>query len=150
MKKWSDILASLFFASIGIGVMLKAIQLRIGTATEPQPGFFPFLGGITITILSGILLVQAWRGKSAGVQSFGNLRRPAFLILGLFFYTFLFNALGYIISTTLLAAIVLYILETRSGWVLAGVSLSLSIGTFILFDRLLSMSLPKGILAIIF
>lgn len=150
MKKWSDILASLFFAFIGMGVMLKAIQLRIGTATEPQPGFFPFLGGITITILSGILLVQAWRGKSAGAQSFGNLRRPSLLILGLFFYIFLFNPLGYIISTTLLAAIVLYILETRPWWVLAGVSLSLSIGTFLLFDRLLSMSLPKGILAIIF
>jgi putative tricarboxylic transport membrane protein len=149
MKKWSDIIASLFFAFIGMGVMLKAVQLRIGTATEPQPGFFPFLGGITITILSGFLLVQAWRGRSAGTQSFGNLRRPSLLILGLFFYVFLLDALGYIISTTLLAAIVLYIMETKPWWVLAGVSLSLSIGTFILFDRLLSMPLPKGILTII-
>lgn len=149
MKKWSDIIAGFFFAFIGMGVMFKAVQLRIGTATEPQPGFFPFLGGITITILAGMLLIKAWRGRSIGAQPFGNLRRPALLILGLFFYVFLLDALGYIISTTLLAAVVLYILETRPWWVVAGVSFSLSVGTFALFDRLLSMSLPKGILTII-
>lgn len=147
MRKLSDILASLFFALIGIGAIIEAIKLRVGTATEPQPGFFPFLGGVVITILSMVLFSQAWRGKSAGSQTFGDLWRPASLILGLFFYISVLNFLGYIISTTILGAIVLCIMDTKPWWVLGGVSLFLSIGTYILFDRLLSMPLPSGILA---
>jgi putative tricarboxylic transport membrane protein len=146
MRRLSDILGSLFFALIGIGTAIEAIKLRVGTATEPQPGFFPFLGGVVITILSMVLFSQAWRGKSAGSQMFGDLWRPAFLILGLFFYISVLDFLGYILSTTILCAIVLRIMDTKRWWVLIGVSLILSIGTYGLFDRLLSMPLPCGIL----
>lgn len=146
MRKLGDLLAGFFFTFIGVGATIGAIKLRVGTATEPQPGFFPFLGGVAITILSAILLIQAWRGRSVGIQTLGDLWRPTALILGLIFYISVLNFLGYIISTTILSAIVLRIMDTKSWWVLTGVGFILAIMTYILFDRLLSMPLPSGIL----
>jgi hypothetical protein len=54
---------------------------------------------------------------------------------------------GYVISTIMLSAVVLRVLETKSWWVLAVVSLVLSIGSYLLFVRLLGVTLPNGILA---
>jgi putative tricarboxylic transport membrane protein len=146
VRNWVDVLASLFFGFIGVGVIVGAIKLRIGTATEPQPGFFPFLGGIALILLCIILLFQAWRGRTAA-HPFGELKRPAILILGLVFYVAVMDFLGYVIATVILSALVLFIMDTERWWVLVGVSLFLSLGTFYLFDRLLAMPLPEGLLA---
>lgn len=146
MRKLGDVLASLFFTFLGIGVTIAAIKLRMGTATEPQPGFFPFLGGVALTIFSVILFVQAWRGRGIETQILGSFFRPAILILGLIVYIFILDLVGYIIATTILSAIVLQIMDTKPWWVLAAVSLVLSIGSYILFDWLLGVTLPKGML----
>ena len=43
MRKGGDIFASIFFICIGVGFAVGGIRLHLGTPTEPQPGFFPFL-----------------------------------------------------------------------------------------------------------
>jgi len=35
----------------------------------------------------------------------------------------------------------------KTGWKLVAISVGLSLGTYVLFDRLLDLSLPAGILA---
>jgi hypothetical protein len=56
------------------------------------------------------------------------------------------ETLGYIIATALLSAVMLRVLETKFRMLLP-VSLLLAIGSYILFDRLLGVSLPGGPLA---
>ena len=146
MRKSGDVLASLFLIFVGMGVIIGGSKLSIGTVREPQAGFFPFVGGVSLIVLCLILLIQGLRGRSAGIQAFGELLRPVFLILGMVVYILLFDLVGYIIATIILSIIVLRILDTKSWWVIAGVSFSLAVGTYILFDRLLSMPLPGGIL----
>ena len=63
-------------------------------------------------------------------------------MIGLLAYVLLFDPAGYIIATIVLSVIVLRILDTKSWWVIGGVSLLLAFGTFFLFDRLLGMPLP--------
>ncbi len=147
MRKLGDFLASLVLIFIGAGVIIGAIKLRVGSATEPQPGFFPFVGGVLLIVLSSILLVQAWRGRSLGAKAFGELGRPILLISGMVVYIAIFDWVGYVLATIMLSAVILRILETRSWWVLTVVSLVLSVGSYILFDRLLGVTLPGGILA---
>jgi putative tricarboxylic transport membrane protein len=146
MRSLSDVWGSLFCGCLGIGFIVGSIKLRLGTATEPQPGFFPFLGGIFLFLLSSILFVRALRGCT-GETTFGNLRRPAILILGLVFYVSLLDSVGYIIATTCLAAIVLLVMDTQPRWLVAGTSLSLALVTYFLFNQLLGMPLPGGILS---
>ena len=146
MKSRTDLWTSVILGGAGGGVIVAAVGLRIGTATQPQPGFFPLLGGGLLVVLSTVLFVQAWRGRTASVV-FGDLRRPAGLLGGLVLYVAVLNPLGYVIATTVLAAVVLWIMDTRSGWQIVGGSLALSVGTYFLFARLLSMPLPGGVLA---
>jgi putative tricarboxylic transport membrane protein len=146
MRKTGELTAGLFFTFIGIGVIIEGLRLHLGTITEPLPGFFPFLSGVTLAGLSSILLVRAFYGPSQPIRSFKNLWRPAILIAGLVFYISIFDLAGYIISTLILAFIILRIMDTKPWWVIVLASLILAVGSYFLFDRLLDVSLPGGLL----
>jgi putative tricarboxylic transport membrane protein len=147
MRKVGDILVAIFFLFFAMVFTVGGIRLRLGTPTEPQPGFFPFLGGMTLIVLAGILLVQGWQGKSSGTEAFGKLWGPLILIVGLVAYVAALEITGYIIATTILSAIVLRILEAKSLWVLSVISLSLGVGSYFIFAELLGVPLPAGVFA---
>ncbi len=146
MRKPGEIAVGICFLGIGIGFTIGAIRLQIGKPTEPQPGFFPFLGGVILIVLSAIFLFQAQLGRTGETQAFGKLRSPSIVVLGLILYVAGLEPLGYIVATALLSAAVLRVLETKFR-VLFPVSLLLAIGSYILFDRLLGVTLPGGLLA---
>ncbi len=146
MRKTGDVVASLILIAVGTAVLFASVPLQVGTPREPQPGFFPFVSGSILIVLALLLLINAYRGRTAGMQAFGQLWRPITLIVGLFFYSIVLDPLGYVIATIVLSAVILRVLDTKSWWKLAGVSFGLSMGTYLLFDRLLGVSLPHGIL----
>jgi len=146
MRKPGEIAVGICFLGIGIGFMIGAIRLQIGKPTEPQPGFFPFLGGVILIVLSAIFLFQAQLGRTGETQAFGRLRSPGIVVLGLILYVAGLQSLGYVLATALLSAAVLRVLETKFRMLLP-VSLLLAIGSYILFDRLLGVTLPGGLLA---
>ena len=147
MIQKGDLFASLFGILLGAAVIIGSIRLRLGTPTEPQPGFYPFMAGIILIVLCGILLIRAFSGRSPGGETIGEIRRPVILILGLFVYSVVLDLLGYVIATVILSGVVLCVLDTKGWWKIAVISLVLSCGTYFLFDRLLDVSLPVGILA---
>ena len=147
MKRVGDFVASIFGMLLSGAVMIGAYRLRLGTPMEPQPGFFPFLAGAVLFVLCVILLLQVFFGRSHGAEAFGELWRPVVLIIGLFAYSVVLDLLGYIIATIILSAVVLRVLGVKIGWKLVAISVGLSVGTYVLFDRLLDLSLPGGILA---
>lgn len=146
MRKRGDIAAGFFCIFFGATMMIGAIKLRLGTPSEPQPGFFPFVAGIILVVLSAILLIRAFSGRGEGAEPFGELWRPAILAIGLFLYSLLLDSMGYIIATIILSMVVLRVLDTKAWLKLAAISLILSVGTYFLFDRLLDVPLPLGIL----
>jgi len=146
VKKRGDIVGSFFGTFIGVAVMIGAIRLRLGTPSEPQPGFFPFVAGVILVVLCVILLLRAFSGRGEGADPFGELWRPAILAIGLFTYSLLLDSMGYIITTIILSLVVLRVLDTKTWLKLVAISLILSIGTYFLFDRLLDVPLPRGIL----
>jgi putative tricarboxylic transport membrane protein len=147
MKNLTDMAGSLVLILLGIGAVIGAIGLRVGTPTEPQPGFFPFLSGAFIIILSSIIFVQGCLGRSKSKISLGEIQRPAMLVAVLIVFVALLEPLGYVIASPFVVALVLRIMGIKSWRVLLVTSLALSIGTFVLFDRLLGITLPVGILS---
>jgi putative tricarboxylic transport membrane protein len=146
MRRKGDVLGSLFCILIGGAVMIASARLRLGTPGEPQPGFFPFTAGMILAGLALILLIQALLGRGQKAEAFGELWRPVILIIGLLVYSIVLDFLGYVVATIILSVVILRVLDTKTWWKLAAVSLVLSIGTYLLFDRLLGVELP-GILA---
>ncbi len=147
MKNRGDILASLLLILIGIGAVIGAIGLQVGTPTEPQPGFFPFLSGAAIILFSLIILVRGFFGRMEGKGSFGEIRRPAMLVGVLIVFVALLEPLGFIITSLVAIALVLLIMGVKSWKALLISTFAFSIGTFLLFDRLLGITLPAGVLA---
>jgi len=147
-SKKSDIVAALFFAAIGIAVCIAGSRYGIGEISKPAPGFFPFWSGVLVLAVSAILFFQALRGTSSGNQRFGKLGRLVVLWAALIAYVLLLDSVGYLIVTAILSLTCLQIIEIeRSWWKSVLISLALALGSYFLFDRLLRVTLPAGILA---
>jgi len=147
MGNRSDIIGSVLLILVGIGVVVESIRLKVGTPLMPQPGFFPFLGGLLLIGLSIVLLVQGWLGRSEQKQeAFGELRRPVILIVSMSVYTAILDPVGYVLPTIAIAVLILRVLGVTSWKVLILASVGLSVGTYILFGRLLGIDLPAGVL----
>jgi putative tricarboxylic transport membrane protein len=144
----ADLWAGSVLGLVGLGVVVGAIRLHIGTPLHPQPGFFPFLGGVALTFLSAILLVQAALGRSTGSEVFGKVGPPAIVVAGMGLYAAVLEPAGYIPATTLVACLILRVLGVRSWWTLSLTSLILSCGTYLLFARVLGIDLPVGVLSL--
>jgi len=145
-RKKGDILAGLFFIFMGIGTIWEALKLQLGTASKPQPGFFPFLGGFFLIAFSAILVIRAMQGKSTGGKRFKVLGPPAIMVVTLYIYISILNFVGYCIATIPLSMVVLRVLDTKKWSVLLSRSVILSVITYFLFKKLLEVPLPNGIL----
>jgi putative tricarboxylic transport membrane protein len=149
MRKSGDIVVGLFFLAVGIVFMIGAVKLKVGVPTEPRPGFFPFIDGIILTGLSILFLIEAWGGKSGETRAFGKMGGPVLVVLTLVLYVATIETLGYVITTTILSAVVLNVMETKPR-VLVLMSLILAVASYLLFDRLLGVTLPRGLLTAFF
>jgi putative tricarboxylic transport membrane protein len=140
-----DLLAGVLLGVLGVAAVAGAVGLRIGTPLRPQPGFFPFLGACALSLLSATLMLQAWLGRSTGSEAFGEVGRPATLVAGMAVYVGVLEPLGYVPATLLLAGLILRVLRVTSWRAVAVSSAALSIGTYLLFRRVLGIDLPAGL-----
>ncbi len=145
-RNWGNVIASLLFLLIGVGVTIGALKLRVGTPVRPQPGFFPFVAGMIVIGLSSVLMVQGWLGRGKKAEPFGEIWRPACLVAGIAVYVAILDPLGFALATIFISVVILRILGVKSWRVLGVSSLILSFGTYFLFARLLGVELPAGIL----
>ncbi len=145
MRKTGEIVVGLCFAVIGIAFTIGAVELQIGVPTEPRPGFVPFIDGVILIALSVLFIIQVWRGRAGDSQAFGNVWGPAIVVLAMILYVATLETVGYVITTTVLSAVVLYVLDTKPR-VLVLVSLAVAVVSYLLFDRLLGVTLPPGLL----
>ncbi len=142
----SDVKAGLAFLALGIGVCIVGSRLGFGSVLAPDPGFFPWIGGVTLASLSVCLVVQALRTRAVAQASASGWARPALLLAALVLYVPLLEPLGYPLTTTGLCVVALRILNTRRWPVTLGVSAALALATYFLFNRALGVELPAGTL----
>jgi hypothetical protein len=146
MKNTGDIVGSLFLFFLGIGAVIGAIRLHVGSPTEPQPGFFPFLGGISLIVFSIIIFLKGRAGPPRKKVASGEIWRPVLLLAVMIALVAVLGRVGYVIGTFIASGLILRIMNVKSWRVLLLTSLCLSVGTYILFDKLLGIELPVGIL----
>ncbi len=147
MRTVSDLRASLVFFALSVWVCVEANRLGFGSVLAPEPGFFPWIGGVTLGGLSLALFGQAWRARGTPLQSgAGEWTRPVILLAALALYVSLLEPVGYPVATAALGVVALRILESRRWSVTLGVGVALAVGSFLLFRRGLGVELPVGVL----
>jgi hypothetical protein len=141
------VLAGVILLALGIFICHQALQLSLGQASRPGPGFVPFGLGSILVLLSLLYTFHSLRTQSGRGESKAHRGRTrTFLAIGILCFCIgLLNWLGYLISTFLLFLMWLAIIERKKWYVSLSFSL-LALVVVYYFNFLFSVQLPRGLL----
>jgi putative tricarboxylic transport membrane protein len=147
-----NFISSIILLAIAMAIILEAKKLPFGTLGSPNMGFFPLILGTLLAILSVILFGQATKEKGegsilTGVTS-GSWKKIGLAAVALFAFAFLFEFLGYMISTFLLIAFLSLAIGSQKWWLAILAAFISSVVSYLIFGLLLGASLPAGILGV--
>jgi putative tricarboxylic transport membrane protein len=135
------------FLLLSVWLCLEALQVPFGSFRMPGAGFFPLLLGITLGVLSLVLLSIDLLGDATTTTLALPVRAEVFYLMGAIFASvWLFERAGFALTMVLFLSVVLKVLG-KLGWtttvVLAFVG---SLAAYVVFGRVLMIALPSGIL----
>jgi hypothetical protein len=153
-----DGIAGLICLAISLVLLILSFGLPQMPLVPVGPGFYPRIVLIGMAILSVALLTQDWRARRPAATTpasadEGGRTRPDYGLVLLSFvvfgaYVLLLPLLGYRIATVLFVAALQALLEppaTARGWLLlAVIAIATSALTYLVFERYLSVLLPRG------
>ena len=134
------------FASINIEVLLPP------QAGMLHPGFMPGLVAILIAILSLSLVISSFRsahsdaeekkaGKLLDVREFKSVSFPSFCVI---LYYLLLPVMGFFVCTMLFTLILFRFTKALSWPMTIGMSLIITLGTYLFFSKVLQVQFPAG------
>jgi putative tricarboxylic transport membrane protein len=145
-----DRIAAIFFIIVGVFFAMYARAVEIGTWNEPGPGFLPFWAGITIFIMALGLLLKSLGKRGPVRPSFfpeaKSWRRVLATFIALIVYNFIFDYLGFALTTFLFVGALVKFIFPQSWPKTLVVALSAAIVARLLFINFLETQLPKGFL----
>jgi hypothetical protein len=144
-------IVSLFWVAFAIWVCIGSLGLKLGTFSDPGPGFLPFgagtlLGIFAIAHLCNLTFRHPEKEDTELPWRNINWRKGVYTIIALFTYAFLLPTMGYLIDTFLLMFFFFSILGRKKWWaVLIGSLIVIGI-TYFVFEIWLMVQFPKGFL----
>ena len=145
-------LAQAALIALGVGVAVESVSLGLWTRLGPGPGLLPLLLGGLLVVLAAVWAVQsllAGAGSRSEEAEPLDLRYIAVVIGSLILLAALLDLIGFQIAMALFLLLHLRWVGRR-GWLLSvGLALAGSIGTFVLFDRVLQVPLPLSSLPLL-
>jgi len=120
-----------------------------GMATQMSPSFFPTIAAILLIILGAAMIYQSF--LKSGDQKPVDISRNAVLrvILAaalLVAYTYLFQHIGFVVTSTLFFAVFAYIFGSRSYLKIVISMILIPVAVWLFFEMLFKIPLPHGIL----
>jgi putative tricarboxylic transport membrane protein len=146
-----DRISGFFWLLFSLFISYESYRLGLGTVNQPGPGFLFFWTGIVVAILAITVIVKSFKSLSLEEvkdKAFGksNVKKVLFVLVALFVYALLLERLGFFISTLLLFVFLLGLIEKKKWWFAVGVSVLVTVLSYLLFETGLQSQLPKGIL----
>ena len=142
---------SLVWLGVGIVICIGSYGLSVGTFRNPGPGFLPFITGAILTLLSLILYLQTRKpGEDSRTDKpfFTNRTRAwkaSLALIVLLAYAIGMDYLGFLVSTTIFLAFLLWVVEPQRWYIMIFGSILASVVSYTIFEILLKSPLPKGI-----
>jgi putative tricarboxylic transport membrane protein len=141
-----DRISGTIFIAIALIVVWESRIFPFGAMDRPGPGFVPILLAVGLGIAGSVVL--AYGGKS---PSFRSIKWPEWRHVSAILFTCVFMALalerlGYRITVVIMLAFLLGVVERRGIVTALTLSLGAAFGTYWLFNDILRVLLPQGIL----
>ncbi len=152
MNKAETAAGSVFVAS-GALVLLETISFPYFVEGVPGPGFLPLWIAFGIIGTGLVLAVKGMRPRLDTQEAItwpeaAGWRRVGLMLGALAVSLLLLETLGFMVTTTLFMAVVVFGLGVRSWLMLASVPLMAAISLYVIFAVWLRVPLPKGIFAV--
>lgn len=148
-----DLISSLVWLLAGLFITIKSLSsLRLGTVKNPGPGFFPLILGILLSFLSLAILIGAIFAKAEENRSLSKLWAglnwpKMFYAIGiLLIYPITLDMVGFLLTTFLVLTLLCIGIEPKKWKLGIGLSFFSSVCSYLLFDRILQVQLPRGLL----
>lgn len=136
----------LFLLLSGLMICVISIRSKLGTVTNPGPGFVPFGAGFLLLFFSLVGLFESgYMEKQAEPLAGPDWKRAIAVFFFLIGYALILTKIGYVLSTFLLMFVLFWTADHRKR-IIPVIKAGLSAGiTYIIFGKLLDCQLPKGI-----
>ena len=149
-----DRLSSLFWFIIGLYVCLHSYSLGVGKPSSPGQGFIFFLAGAALSVLSIFNFLRTFSQKPSQtiitepLWSGLKWERILLVLIGTAAYLFIFNLLGFFLSTFLFMILLFRIVES-TRWSVAIVTALITVSiTYLVFAQFLKIPFPRGFIGI--
>ncbi len=153
-----ELIASFVAAAFSLAYLIYAFFIPMPTLKQQLgPGAFPKGIGVVMLILSGIYIFQQLRGgvkedeeraviigAEEKIQGKVNLKRIVFILVLMAFYAFVFERLGYAISTFVVFMAGVFYLDRRHLMRDGIIAVISSFVLYYIFTTVLRVQLPAG------
>ena len=149
--KTADLIGGGSGIALGSYILYEGSKMPADLIMKIGPSFFPDVLAVGLIFFSLILIVYALLGRSKGESEAISLKdkgiqRALVSLVAIVAYAVLLNPLGYPIVTVLLVSGVMILLGKRGPIQIVCVSLATTFVVWLLFAKLLMLSMPMGIL----
>ena len=148
-RRSTDIATGVFLAVLGLTAAVASTGIDEGAGGQLHPRTFPMILGGLMAIGGAVLAVQAAVAKSGGAKAIawpGRDGRKLLLIAmaSLVFYVAISQVLGFVISSLIFVPGFIRYFGRYSYWVAGSCALGLAAFIYLVFIRLLQLTLPIG------
>ena len=149
--KTADLIGGGSGIALGSYILYEGSKMPADLIMKIGPSYFPNVLAVGLIFFSLILIVYALLGRSKGESEAISLKdkgvqRALVSLVAIVAYAVLLNPLGYPIVTVLLVSGVMILLGKRRPIQIVCVSLATTFVVWLLFAKLLMLSMPMGIL----
>ena len=128
-----------------LSIVYCASALLLDADFDPvNEKFYPFVLSI-LMILSSIGLFIWPSPQTTSWPKGRNVQKIGLTFCAILVYCFVLHKIGFIISASVLMGICMWVFEAKRKWIIP-VSIVTAIIFYIVFDRLLGLNLPAGLL----
>ena len=148
-KRSTDIATGVFLAALGLTAAVASTGIGEGAGGQLHPRTFPMMIGALLLIGGTVLALRAAADKRNG----GNVtawpdrngwKRLSIAMAGLAAYVAVAQALGFIISSLIFVPWFIRYFGRYSYWVACACALGIAAFIYLVFIRLLQLTLPIG------
>ena len=159
-KAFANLVASILLLVFEIWAYVQTLGFKIVKNAAVQPASFPQIMCIGMMVFTVILLVQSalklmnakeddpLMEPAASINIFKNkgVQAAAFVIVLCIAYAALFEVLGYVLVSTIVAAIIMVLIGKRDVKQIILVSVLVPLLMWFVFYKLLTVNIPMGVL----
>ena len=159
-KAFTNLVASVILLVFEIWAYVQTLGFKVVKNAAVQPATFPKIMAIGMMIFTVVLLIQCifklmkmdpddpMMEPAASINIFKNkgIQGAAFVIALCIAYAALFEVLGYVLASTIIAAIIMWLIGKRDVKQIILVSVLVPLLMWFVFYKLLTVNIPMGVL----